>query len=147
MEYAARTLRKTGSGITFITQGVEEIVQSSIGSAILNNTATKLILQQQGDTKVLRETLRLNSQETHLIESLERKKGVFSEVFLMKGDTRQVLRIVPSPIEYWISTSDAADNVYLKSLVDKGMSLKLAILTAARDAPLGVEAMSLKAAA
>ncbi len=50
MEYAARTFRKTGSGITFITQGVEEIVQSPIGAAILNNTATKLVMLQKGDT-------------------------------------------------------------------------------------------------
>ncbi|HWU43118.1 MAG TPA: hypothetical protein VN132_06760, partial [Bdellovibrio sp.] len=144
MEYAARTLRKTGSGITFITQGVEEIVQSSIGSAILNNTATKLILMQQGDTKVLKETLRLNSQETHLVETLERKKGIFSEAFLMKGDGRQVLRIMPSPLEYWIATSDSADNVYLQSLMSEGLDLKSAVLRAAKEAPLGVEAMNLR---
>ncbi len=147
MEYAARTLRKTGSGITFITQGVEEIVQSSIGSAILNNTATKLILQQQGDTKALRETLKLNIQETRLIESLERKKGVFSEVFLMKGDARQVLRIIPSPVEYWISTSDAADNNYLQSLRDGGLTLQEAIVAAAEHAPFGVEVMQMRAVA
>lgn len=147
MEYAARTLRKTGSGITFITQGVEEIVQSSIGSAILNNTATKLILMQQGDTKVLKETLRLNSQETHLVETLERKKGVFSEAFLIKGDGRQVLRIMPSPLEYWIATSDSADNVYLQSLMNEGLDLKSAVLRAAKEAPLGVEAMNLRIAA
>jgi type-IV secretion system protein TraC len=146
MEYAARTLRKTGSGITFITQGVEEIVQSSIASAILNNTATKLILQQQGDTKVLSETLRLNSQETKLIEGLERKKGSFSEVFLMKGDARQVLRISPSPIEYWISTSDAADNVFLKSFLDQGLSLRQAVEAAAKEAPFGAEALKMKVA-
>lgn len=143
MEYAARTLRKTGSGITFITQGVEEIVQSSIGSAILNNTATKLILQQQGDTKILKETLRLNSQETNLISGLERKKGQFSEVFLMKGDARQILRIMPSPVEYWISTSDAADNAYLEKFLQKGMSLQEAVIAAAKAAPFGVEALRL----
>ncbi len=147
MEYAARTLRKTGSGITFITQGVEEIVESSIGAAILNNTATKLILQQQGDTKVLQSALRLNNQETRLIGSLDRKKGQYSDVFLMKGDSRQVLRIVPSPIEYWISTSDNADNTYLQKLMDKGLSLEEAVLEAARTVPFGVEALNLTAAA
>lgn len=147
MEYAARTLRKTGSGITFITQGVEEIVQSSIGSAILNNTATKMILQQQGDTKVLRSTLSLNSQEARLIASLERKKGVFSEVFLMKGESRQILRIQPSPLEYWISTSDAADNTYLQSLEEKGMSLQEAVVEAAKVAPFGFESLQSQVAA
>lgn len=147
MAYAARTLRKTGSGITFITQSVEDFVKSPIGAAILNNTATKLILQQQGDSKILKETLRLNSQETKLVEGLERKKGVFSEVFLMKGETRQVLRILPSPVEYWISTSDAADNTYLQSFVDRGLSLQDAISSAADSAPYGVEALRVKGGA
>ncbi|UYL09874.1 ATP-binding protein [Bdellovibrio sp. SKB1291214] len=147
MEYAARALRKTGSGITFITQGVEEIVESAIGSAILNNTATKMILQQQGDTKILKEALRLKSQEVRLIESLDRRKGAFSDVFVMNGDSRQVLRIQPSPVEYWISTSDASDNCYLQGIIDSGVSLEGAILKAAKEAPFGVDSSATKVAA
>jgi hypothetical protein len=75
MEYCARTLRKTGSGITFITQGVEEIVESPIGHAIMNNTSTKFILLQTGDSEILRQALKLNSQELNLIFSLEQRKG------------------------------------------------------------------------
>ena len=145
MEYAARTFRKTGSGITFITQGVEEILASGIGPAILNNTATKLIMLQKGDIAVLRDTLKLNSQELRLIQSLEQRKGVFSEGFLMAGEVRQVIRIQPSPLEYWISTSDARDNLYLVSLQGQGLSLEAAIFKAAEAAPFGV--MSLKAEA
>ncbi len=138
MEYAARTFRKTGSGITFITQGVEEIVQSPIGSAILNNTATKLIMLQKGDIRVLNNALKLNSQELHLIQSLEQRKGLFSEGFLMEGDSRRVLRISPSPLEYWISTSDARDNLFLDELKSKMGSSEKAVREAARLAPFGV---------
>lgn len=138
MEYAARTFRKTGSGITFITQGVEEIVKSPIGSAILNNTATKLIMLQKGDTRILNDALKLNSQELRLIQSLERRKGVFSEGFLMEGETRRVLRISPSPLEYWISTSEADDNRYLERLKEKTGSLAEAVIEAAMVAPFGV---------
>ena len=141
MEYAARTFRKTGSGITFITQGVEEIVSSGIGPAILNNTATKLIMLQKGDTRVLKDVLKLNSQELRLIQSLEQRKGVFSEGFLISGESRQVIRFQPSPVEYWISTSDARDNQYLESLVDSDLSLEEAVLKAAEDAPFGVATM------
>lgn len=138
MEYAARTFRKTGSGITFITQGVEEIVSSGIGPAILNNTATKLIMLQKGDTRILKEVLKLNSQEVRLIQSLEQRKGVFSEGFLISGESRQVIRFQPSPVEYWISTSDSRDNQFLESLCDKGKTLQEAILEAAEVAPFGV---------
>jgi len=138
MEYCARTLRKTGSGITFITQGVEEIVASPIGAAILNNTATKFIMLQRGDTEILAQTLKLNQQELALIHSLEQRKGVFSEGFLIEGDHRQVIRVFPSATEYWLSTSDAQDNAHLMKLKKDGLSLTDAIKAAASEFPNGV---------
>ena len=138
MEYCARTLRKSGSGITFITQGVEEIVASPIGPAILNNTATKFVMLQRGDSEILARALKLNSQELSLIASLEQRKGEFSEGFMIEGDHRQVVRIFPSPFEYWLSTSDAGDNKYLNELIDQGMCLEQAIDMASREYPKGV---------
>lgn len=138
MEYCARTLRKTGAGITFITQGIEEIASSPIGPAILNNTATKFILLQRGDPKILRETLRLNSQEVALIESLEQRKGKYSEGFLIEGDEKQVVQIMPGPFEYWLSTSDAEDNRYLSSLQGEGLTLLESIESAAEKYPNGI---------
>ena len=138
MEYCARTLRKTGSGITFITQGVEEIVTSPIGPAIMNNTATKFILLQRGDSEILKNALKLNSQELNLVYSLEQRKGEFSEGFMIEGDHRQVIRIYPSPFEYWLSTSDASDNRHIQELRESGLSLVDAIEAAARTYPNGI---------
>lgn len=139
MELCVRTLRKMGggSGITFITQGVEEIVSSPIGSAILNNTATKFVMLQRGDSDVLRNALKLNSQELNLIYSLEQRKGEFSEGFMIEGEHRQVVRIFPSPFEYWLSTSDASDNRYLDTLKEQGFTLLEAIEKAALAYPTG----------
>ncbi len=114
MEYCVRTLRKTGSGITFITQGLEEIVASPIGSAILSNTATKFILLQRGDLEPIRKILKLNEQEMALISSLRQEKGKYSEAFLMANEMRGVIRACPTPIEYWLATSDATDNALLE---------------------------------
>lgn len=147
MEYCVRTLRKNRAGITFITQGVEEIVDSPIGSAIMNNTATKFVLLQRGDSGALKDSLKLNNQEVNLIFSLEQRKGEFSEAFMIEGDHRQVVRIFPSPFEYWLSTSDSADNYYLNELRTKGLSLVDAISTAANTFPNGVgQGKSLEAA-
>ena len=147
MEYCARTLRKTGSGITFITQGVEEIVASPIGPAILNNTATKFIMLQRGDSEVLRDALKLNSQELNLMHSLGQKKGEYSEGFMIEGDHRQVVRIYPSPFEYWLSTSDAQDNTYLTQLRESGLDLVQAIEKAAIQFPKGIAQGNRKGAA
>lgn len=138
MEYCARTLRKTGSGITFITQGVEEIINSPIGPAIMNNTATKFVLLQRGDSEVLKNGLKLNNQEIKLIYSLEQRKGEFSEAFMIEGDHRQVIRIFPSPFEYWLSTSDAGDNKHFQELQENGLTLVESIEKAAKFYPNGV---------
>lgn len=139
MEYCARTLRKTGSGITFITQGVEEIVSSPIGAAILNNTATKFVMLQRGDSKALQAALKLNSQELSLIHSLEQRKGVFSEGFMIEGVHRQVVRIEPQPLEYWLSTSDAKDNLLIEQIMkDSETDLQGALKVATAKYPFGV---------
>lgn len=140
MEYCARTLRKTGSGITFITQGLEEIVASPIGPAILNNTATKFVMLQRGDSKVLTATLKLNPQELALIHSLEQRKGKFSEGFMIEGNHRQVIRVHPTPLEYWMATSDSKDNAELLRLQDTGLSLDESIIEAAAKYPMGISA-------
>ena len=114
MEYCVRTLRKTGSGITFITQGLEEIERSAIGPAILNSTETKIILKQGGDLEPICKILKLNDQERTLISSLRQQKGSYSEAFLIAGENRSVIRIKPTPVEYWLATSDAADNALLQ---------------------------------
>jgi len=83
-------------------------------------------------------TLKLNGQELALIQSLGQKKGEFSEGFMIEGDHRQVIRIFPSPFEYWLSTSDAQDNNYLAELRAQGLDLVSAIEKAAVDYPNGV---------
>jgi hypothetical protein len=139
MEYCVRTLRKTGSGITFITQGVEEIIASPVGAAIIGNTATKFVMLQRGDSNALQSALKLNAQELNLVQSLEQKKGQFSEGFMIEGTHRQVVRIEPHPIEYWLSSSDAKDNQWLaKIMADKKIDLTAAIKFAAEKFPLGV---------
>jgi hypothetical protein len=49
-----------------------------------------------------------------------------------------VVRIYPSPFEYWLSTSDASDNQFLIELRAGGMDLVAAIEKAAEIYPKGV---------
>ena len=56
---------------------------------------------------------------------------------MIEGDHRQVVRIFPSPFEYWLSTSDADDNKYLSGLKEQGLTLVQAIEKAAIDFPKG----------
>jgi conjugal transfer ATP-binding protein TraC len=140
MEYCVRTLRKSGSGITFITQGLEELVASPIGPALLANTATKFLLMQRGDLEPARKILKLNEQEVALVSSLRQAKGRYSEAFLIANDSRGIIRAVPSAYEYWLATSDAADGGFLQSLRDQHPMLTIGeiVAIAASTYPKGV---------
>ncbi len=139
MEYCVRTLRKTGSGITFITQGLDEIVASPIGGALLANTANKFILLQRGDLEPIRKILKLNDQEMALIGSLRQQKGAFSEAFLIYNENRTVIRIAPTPIEYWLATSDSTDNAKIEEARKENpqLTLKQIIAEFAEKYPFG----------
>lgn len=115
MEYWVRTLRKALGGITFITQGLDEILAHPIGPAILGNTPTKVILLQRGDLDPVRRVMKLNDQEMALISSLRQQKGLYSEAYMIANEDRAVIQIFPTPLEYWLATSDRDDNsVYEK---------------------------------
>ncbi len=146
MEYWVRTLRKSGSGITFITQGLAEIASHSISSAILSNTATKLILLQKGDLEQVRQILKLNECEVELISSLRQQKGVFSEAFMIANEDRTVIRAYPTAVEYWLATSDRDDNTALEELREKRPELPLAdvIYEIALKYPRGIAAGPIK---
>lgn len=146
MEYWVRTLRKSGSGVTFITQGLVEIANHAISSAILGNTATKLILMQKGDLTPVRDILKLNDQEMALISSLKQKKGFYSEAFLIANDDRTVIRTQPTPLEYWLATSDRDDNNALETMRSEMPELKIAeaIYEMAVKFPMGVSMGAVK---
>jgi hypothetical protein len=76
-------------------------------------------LRQKGDPKELENALRLNPREMAHVNSLISIKGKYSEAFLMCEDRHQVVRIVASPLEYWIATTDPADLEVVMDLKSK----------------------------
>jgi conjugal transfer ATP-binding protein TraC len=82
-----------------------------VGKAVLANTATKLVLpQEQSSLAELPNYIDLGSKERALIASLEVRKGCFGEFLVkMQGHPSTVGRVIPDPLKYAISTTDAAD--------------------------------------
>ncbi|MBI2026385.1 MAG: TraC family protein [Deltaproteobacteria bacterium] len=125
IEYVARAGRKRNTGLVFITQGIAEILESPIASAILNNTANKFILRQASDLDQVQKNLKLNDQEIELISSLQQKRGEYSESFLMNHDKRAILRVAPTPFEYWLATTHPADLETLEHYQNENPQLTL----------------------
>lgn len=103
------TLRKHFAGAVIVVQDLQKITSNSAGASILQNTQSKAILQQRGDPKNYAPALNLNDLDRHAIQSLRRKRGSFSDIFLIRDTERTVIRHAPSPLEYWLSTSAPED--------------------------------------
>ncbi len=108
---AFRTFRKFRAGIWAISQNINDFkARPEIANAILQNTPNRIILRQSGaNWEDFQKTLSLNDREVEVIQSLKKDKGNFSELLMIQEENKTVLRLTPSPLSYWICTTDPAD--------------------------------------
>jgi hypothetical protein len=109
-----RTARKRNSSVWGISQTVEDFVGTELqprehGPGILKNATTKIVGQQPGDVGPLATHLSLNPVALNEIKLFNApRKGQYAEALLVlgdKADTTQTIRIVPTPVDYWICTT------------------------------------------
>lgn len=105
-----RTFRKYMASAIAISQNIDDFAKSKIANAILPNSSIKWVLKQKGaDKDRLKDVLSLNPNEVELISSLTQERGSYSEAFLMAEDSRAVVIIESTPLEYWLATTDGRD--------------------------------------
>lgn len=105
-----RTFRKYFASAIAISQNIDDFSKSRVASAVLPNTSIKWVLMQKGaDHERLKEVLHLNDREVSLISRLSQERGVYSQAFLMAEDSHCVVSIEPTPLEYWMATTDPRD--------------------------------------
>ena len=75
----------------------------------MKNSTTKIIGQQRGDLTALSNHLYLNEVVLKEIKSLAPpRKGRSGEAVLVLGEraeTTEVIRLVPTPVDYWVCTT------------------------------------------
>lgn len=104
------TLRKHFAGAVIVVQDLEKVTSNLAGSSILQNTQSKAILQQRGNPNNYAKALSLNELDIWAIESLEREKGRYSDIFLIRDNEKTIIRHVPSHLEYWLGTTAPEDS-------------------------------------
>jgi type IV secretory pathway VirB4 component len=118
-----RTARKRNSSVWGISQTLEDFVGTSTeprphGPGIVKNSHTKLIGQQPGDMSALEKQLHLNEVALSAIKRFNApQKGRYAELLLVigeKSETTQTVRLVPTPIDYWICTTYPRERAYRK---------------------------------
>jgi len=116
-----RTARKRNSSVWGISQTLEDFVGTSQqprlhGPGIVKNANTKLIGQQPGDMSVLASQLHLNEVTLSVIKRFgSPQKGRWAEMLLVigeKAETTQAVRLVPTPVDYWICTTYPRERAY-----------------------------------
>ena len=116
-----RTARKRNSSVWGISQTVEDFVGTefqprSHGPGILKNATTKIIGQQPGDVSPLINHLNLNPDAVNEVKGFGApRKRCSGEALLVigeKAETTQTIRIVPTPLSYWICTTFPRDRLY-----------------------------------
>jgi type IV secretory pathway VirB4 component len=127
-----RTARKRNASVWGISQTVEDFVGTEFqprehGPGILKNTSSKIIGQQPGDVSPLVNHLSLNPVALSEVKRFSApRKGQDAEALLVlgeKAETTQTIRIVPTPVEYWVCTTFPRERKYrawfLKKFADR----------------------------
>ena len=118
-----RTARKRYASIWGISQTPEDFVgtpnkPNEHGAGIIKNSTTKIIGKQPGDMTALREHLHLNETALNQIKTFAHPKKGHSAEFLIaigeKAESTHIIRIVPSPVDYWITTTYPRERTYRK---------------------------------
>ena len=116
-----RTARKRNSSVWGISQTVEDFVGTEFqprlhGPGILKNASTKVIGQQPGDATPLVNHLNLNPVAVSEIKRLgSPRKGQSAEALMVigeKAESTQTIRIVPTPLSYWVCTTFPRERRY-----------------------------------
>ncbi len=116
-----RTARKRNSSVWGISQTLEDFVGTSTqprphGPGIVKNSNTKMIGQQPGDLSALENQLHLNDVALSAIKRFTSpQKGRYAEMLLVIGErseTSQIVRLVPTSIDYWICTTYPRERAY-----------------------------------
>ena len=144
-----RTARKRNSSVWGISQTVEDFVGTESqprlhGPGILKNASTKIIGQQPGDVSALVNHLSLNPVAVGQVKEFGApRKGRSAEVLLVigeKAETTQTIRIVPTPLSYWICTTFPRERNYRTWFLNKpgGRSLLECYQDLAKKFPQGL---------
>jgi TraG P-loop domain len=129
-----RTARKRYGSVWGISQTVEDFVGTESqprlhGPGILKNATTKIVGQQPGDTMPLEKYLFLNPVAIHEVKQFSApRKGEGAEMLLVlgeKAETTQVIRIVPTPLDYWVCTTFPRERRYRTWFLQKNRSRSL----------------------
>lgn len=123
LEGFARKARKYRGGLFVATQSFFDMYQNSVGRAIVENAANKLLLKQSGsNVEDLREQRKLpfNDHEYDLLKSVRTEKGRYSEVYVLSDRGSGIGRLFVDSFKAMLYSTNAEDADAIRLRVDYG---------------------------
>ncbi|MCC7543587.1 ATP-binding protein [bacterium] len=101
----AKRCRKYYTGLTTITQDVEDFLQNRLGRAVVNNSSLQLLLKQNpAAVDIISQTFKLTSEESARLSQFPVGEGLF-----FAGLNHVIIRILASPMEEQLITTNPHD--------------------------------------
>ncbi len=123
LETSYRVMRKYGVAMWMVSQGLEDFAAMKAGRVILSNSAIKLLLYHASGHGPVADFFGLTSRGEAAFRGLARRKGQYSDVFVMYGQRQAVARLALHPLALWVLTTDAKDKAFLEKARAKNPTL------------------------
>lgn len=132
MEGMYRTIRKKGGAAIVISQSIADLYLTPSGKAIAENSPNMFLLGQT-EASVMRAKrdahIAIDEFGWNLMTSVKTQKGIYSEMFIVKGREYGVARLAVDRASQLLYTTDPQEADLLDQLKASGLSLQDAIDT------------------
>jgi len=136
IEHGYRRFRKYGGSVMIITQSINDLYESPTGRAISENSATTILLGQKDETlSGLKRSgrLELSDFDYQQLSSLQTKKGVYSEAFIISEYGRGIGRLVVDDFQKLLYSTSPGDVNAIRAYRKQGLSVDKAVNAVLND--------------
>ncbi len=125
IKYMYKTVRKFYGEVAIATQDIEDIIETSAGPAMINNTDTMILLshkKKMASKDKFQQFLSFNESDLEKLFSTDKR-----EVFVKVGNLSNVYKVSVSQERYACYTSNANENEYIFERYKGHNNMKLAL--------------------
>ncbi len=130
IETGYRRVRKYNGSMVTITQGVDDLYQTSHGQAVASNSDFLFLLQQKPESlATLQESRRvvLDDFGYEMLRSVHTTPGLYSEIFIHTPGGYGIGRLIVDPFSYYLYSTTPKDVIRIERYLEQGLPITEAI--------------------
>lgn len=127
--YFYQAIRKQGGSVGMILQSESQLPDNEISKAIIENTQILYVLGAK-DYKSLQRRFNLSEHAYYQLSSIQSNfsaKVPYSEIFILRGNSHQVYRLILPPKVFWAYQTEGIKNEKLLKIYEETNNMETAI--------------------